>query len=248
MSDALKDWKLLRTKVDTADDPDYAALYLHPNSATYTVGGVTANGNYTITIAGVANTFDRQAAETDAQIATELYDLIVADMASGGSLYDYVESITDDGAGVLTITYKVTRERFVVSTSAPGGASITAAPADTFPIVAGLPYYRGALGQMSVIELAFVAVDATDGNVLPDDNAMTMTVQIIETVKRATTQARAALGVGITSTAALAAASIRNKVRVELNGAIHVGLRLSTLANTPTSFAELEVWYREAYA
>lgn len=256
------DWKLLRIKDDTANDPDWADTQVDPNSFLLTVGGTASNGNYTVNIvpvdptrSTVTNTFNRAGGETNAQIADQVEQLLTADLAAGGTLDDYLESATDDGAGVITVIVHPNAPPFTVTTSAPGAGTLTVSPDDTFPITRVGKFFRGQLGDMSRLEVAFIPIDSS-GNPLEDDNGMTFNVEILDTIIRASQPIgiRGApltsdtYAVGVTSSTTSTAHAVNDKLTVEMNGSTRFGVRLDTLTNTPTGYDALEIWVREAIA
>jgi hypothetical protein len=245
-------WKRWRRKDDTADDPSWVSLFQDPNALTITVGGTTDDGVYSITVdpqdprqphlASVTNEFDRQAAETDAQIATALEALIAADIAAGGSLFDYFSDSSVAGE-VITLVVKPTAPPFVITLVDPGTATLTIAPDDVFPITRQIVPHRGAEKRVTALDVCFVPVDSSNVPV-DDDNAMTLTAQFVDQVTRAT-HWEPTLVTTVRASAESTGLSIQSSLRIPVHGSEAFGIRLSALTNTPTGYDALEVWYRE---
>jgi hypothetical protein len=239
---AYGDWKRLRYIAGTTADPVWSALALHPNTGVYTVGGVAANGNYTITIDGVAVTFNRAAGETNDQIATGW--VAAAQALLQTTLRPYVESVSASGADIR-IRYKSLymqngeRAFWTVSTLAPGGATLGADPETRWPITAGLPSQRDNNERSTHLQLKFIQLDASDVPIA-DDNDATITFRVVEAHVPSDGYPR----VGVSEE--LATHPVQEIATIPMNGAEDFGVQMSAVANTATGYATMEIWYREA--
>lgn len=249
-------WRRLRRKVGTTDDPTWVASQLSPNTIQITIAGTASDGDYTFNtidadpeIGTIASTFTRGSGETDAQIATGLaaeITTLIGTSASPGTLYRYYESATASSTAV-NVKVKADAPAFTTSTAeTTATGTIAEEPDDTWPIARPLVHQRGSERRVVAVEIAFVAVDSS-GVALADNNSMTLTVEIVESIIRATHKTQS-LNDAVTSSASVSGQSIRDKMRFEINGADLFGLRLTSLTNTPTSYAALEVWIKEVEA
>lgn len=242
-----KDYRRLRRKVGTADDPMWAVLALDPGAPTMTVGGVPEDGDYIVTVtpvggAPISSTFDRAAAEDNAAIAAATQVNLAALIAGGGTLSPFFASVGVVGAVVRPIPL-LTSAPFTLSLTAPGAATFVLAPDDTFPISTAIDFWTVEVPRKSIIEFAFVAVDA-GGLPLPDDNGMSFDVAIVEVIIRATTAAPT-LPVGVTQSTTRVGVPLIEKLTIGLNGSQGCGIQITNIATEPTDYVALEVWIRE---
>ena len=251
---------LLRTKNDTGTADPAEWTWLEPDSLRLTVGGTTSDGVYSITItpvsppSGVTSfvaTFTRGAGETDAQIATELYNDLVtllavtADGAPRGSvLSDYVSAVSDDGAGEITIEWNPDAPcKCSVTLVDPGTATITPSPDDSL-----WPISRRYLGHVPVqvastsIEVTIIPIDSGGDTLDPNGATVTMTCyRVIETPPANPSASHTFQGV---STQVQTGAVIGRGYPFNGNGG-RFTIGVSTITGTITGLDALKIFIRE---
>jgi hypothetical protein len=245
-------WRRLRRKDDTTDDPTWIASMLSPNTILITIGGTASDGDYTFNVIAadpevgtIPATFERADGESNTEIATELA-AVIQGLITDGTLSSYLSAVTSSGA-VVYATVSTDSPAFTTSTAeTTATGTIVATPDDTWPIARPLVHQRGMERRVVAVEMAFTPVSSADV-ALPDDNSMTLTVEVVEGIIRATHTSQG-LNMAVTSSASVTGQSVRDKMRFEINGADLFGLRLTSLTNTPTSYDALEVWIKEVEA
>ncbi len=189
-------WRLLRRKIavatdSTVDDPDWQGLNDNPNQLTAVVGGTTSDGVYSITVTWfvgkkiftATGSFERAAAETDAQIAAELETALDAatatDPLTGASvaLSDYLTVSVDTATLTLTPVDKTIPMWF--SWVDPGTATILFAPDLQLPICAPAPFVAGdGKDQPNIITISTHCLNAS--NVVLDPASSDFDIEVVE--------------------------------------------------------------------
>lgn len=264
MTDASTNWKRLRLKIGTGDDPDWRGTQTTPNYLTAEVGGTTTAGDYTITLVGKIYTrtggaldvnftasFTR-AAETDAQIATGL----VADFTTGtinaGSpvLLSTVGITASVDTATITIVFPPNCD-ITASSTDPGSASITWALGQIMPITGSAPHYaRAGASSVNGVVVQVSAMDDAGETLLDPEDGGTDQTFVIEALEVCTVE-RVVNGVTqyqqrIASIETIAAAQLNTQYILQLRGAKYWTVRLLTFAENIANVDSYEVAYRDA--
>lgn len=266
MSDASTNWTRLRLKIGTGDDTDWRGTQVTPNTLTALVGGTTDDGVYSITLTGRVHTrrgghldvnatveFDRQAAENDDTIASELNTALAAATITADS------SITLASVGITatvssaTITIVFSPDAYITATSTdPGTGTITWALGTTVPISASAPHYaRGGVSSPTGVVIQVSAMDDAGETLLdPEDGGadQTFTFEAVEicTVERFDANGIRQYHQRIASIETVTGALLNTEYVLQLRGAKHWSVRLLTFANNITNVDSYEIAWRDA--
>lgn len=251
---AQRTWARLRLKADVSvSDPAWVTNQVDPDSFETTVGGVAADGFYTITITpedvavpAIVNTFDRAGAEDNTEIATALTSIIAPKILAGGLLAPYLRGVSSAAAIIQTLTRiddLPDSRRFQVTTSAPGGATLVFGPDDIFPITRRFAMFSTPPKPVSNMEIVFAPTVA--GNPVANNANLRFDLEVVERVDRAAAMDDPALAVGVTRSSTATAHSVEEKITIPNNGSEGLGVRISNITGPPTpSFDAIEVLIR----
>ena len=250
--------RLLRSKPGTTDDPDWTVLGIPPDVVVVTVAAVAVAGPYTVEVVP-ENTDDLApavvsatgvAADEDATAANiavaVLQGIAAAPVAGVGNLSDYFDTATSVGPGAQ-LWVKATAPPFTISLV--GSSGFTAVPDETLPTTAvssNQRDYHTTQPGTTQLALAFVPVDGI-GNPLPDDNGMLFTVEVVryvDRIRRSDSSNANPRTPGVTAAVATPLHPVGTEYRIPWYGG-RFGVRISSIATTPTGFAALEIYYRE---
>lgn len=247
--------RLLRRKDGVLDDPDWAALALQPDVVLLEVGGTATVGDYSVQVVPDPDaeiptpnlvSFTR-VAETNDGIATGLVAAFVLELDDTLARY-YSAAVIATAAGLnfIALTLLADAPGHTLTLAAPAPGTLVATPDGYFPIAATMSNIKPVDAiTRDQIAFAFVAVDSS-GDVLPNDNTCTMTLQVVRVVERRSrydgVDAPARPG-GVTSSVQFELHSIETELRIAFDGG-RFGVRISALANLPTSTKGIEVYYR----
>lgn len=263
---------LARIKSDTDDDPAWAVDQVHPGAAYITAGGVIDDGTYTITFDPVNDKLDdptsivftRGAGETAAQVAEGLHDLITAALDPADVTYDpllqlYIKrSEYRTGEANLYLLPVDHSKRIVITTTGTGGTgTLEMAPGstsggtttETFPIHGYAARIRGEhVGPATALEIIVLSIDSS-GNPAQDNNGCTFTLQLLRAVDRGAVSQNTSTDrrPGVASWVANLGIPLGRAVREPFNGG-SFGVRLTSIAQTPTNHDHFEVRWREVVA
>ncbi len=235
----------LRLKNDpSVADPTWWTIQRHPNSWFATVGGVTADDDYSIIILdangdpAVTTTFPRDDGEDDDAIAAGLQSTMSGNIEREEGLERFLSLVTDEGGGVLLATSRSLRlvedplDPYSLATSAPPGASITLSPVGPFPITAVVPF------KSTGAVFSFRALDAQGG-----------VLQFINTRANITvvTPGRSSVVAGDVDTIGrrptIASYDLSSTLpETDLSSGSEVTLLFGALTNIPVGMAALEAW------
>lgn len=250
--------RLLRSKVGILDDPDWPVLGIPPGVSVVNVAAVAAAAAYTMQVnpldpdenipalvsaTGVAGD---EAATAAAIAAAVVVDINAAPVAGIGQLGAYFDDATSVGDNVYLWT-KATAPRSTRTFAGP--TALTPSPDDEWPITAVTSNqrdYHTTQPGADTLAVAFVPVDGS-GDVLPDDNGMLFTVQIVryvERIRRSDSDNAIPRTPGVTVSVATTSHPVSREYRVPWYGG-RFGIRVSSIATVPTGFVALEMYYRE---
>lgn len=263
MSDAAATWKRLRLKVDpSTDDDDWRAQQTTPNALDVLVGGTADDGDYTITLTGqiatrhggmltinTTVTFERAAAETSAQVATELEALLDAATINAGSTITLASLGIVASVDTATITIVFPPHAIVtVSGTAPGTATITFPVGTTVPITASAPLY-GRAGEGGVNGVTVMLCQMDDAGATPlVPGTGTVSVQIVEIVEIETVDAdgHRAYSYRYGGSAVTTLQTFNTPFECPVRGAKYWTLRILTDADLTAGTDSIEVIYRDS--
>ncbi len=235
----------LRLKNDpSVADPTWWTIQRHPNSWFATVGGVTADGDYSVIVLdangnpAVTTTFPREDGEDDAAIAAGLQSTMAGNIEREEGLERFLSLVTDEGGGVLLATSRSLRlvqdplDPYSLATSAPPGASITLSPAGPFPITAVVPFKKtGAV-------FSFRALDG-QGDVLQFTN--TRANITVVTAGRSSVVAGDVDAIGRKTT--ISSHELASTLpETDLSSGREVTMLFGALTNMPVGMVALEAW------
>jgi hypothetical protein len=239
----------LRHKTSLTDDIDWAGLNLEPDyTAQAIVGGTADDGEYIIDIAGTNAAgdpftfqalFDRQAAETSAQVAVALRADFTAELA--GDLLGVISSTSIDTA---TITMVIDPAATLTITATDPGTAVITILYDSQVTATVATSFPGNLGPTTEIEVQTVALDVS-GNILPRGSC-TYSLEGINVADRSHPRLGAGAGAdpAVGDTAALDDVPLNRWARIENNGGRFTA-RLTNITSAPVGTVALEVIYRE---
>lgn len=224
------DFYPLRYRGVSADDPDYDALGLPPNTGIYTIVGGAA-GNYVHrlvdvrgrTIIEFTEAFDTDEATTAENMAA---NIDAAAQVQDSRASRYIHGASYPGSGdAFYVHYRLGAE-FLVEHDVPAG-SVTQAPGDRWPqAVAINPDTRaGGYPNTTMWEFKVKAVDAS-GNFLP--NTGTYTYQVLQGSAYQIPPSKTVLWDN--STRGTSTGNVGDTHRVEVDGADEITVLLTGLA------------------
>ncbi len=243
------------------DDPDWHAEQVNPNSGRYEVAGTASAGDYIITCTPVDGapaasvTFDRDASQTNAQIATglasEANTAVAADLQGkdGPGIAGFIRSATSPSTGVVRIVYRQRPVDFVVSLTAPGSGTLThyvaadsQSDGNRFPTARAIPFdRRRQLGPNTNVEITVVGI-TTAGAVVAPGNC-TYSMEMLEVIPRKADNGTE-LDDAIASRGEDAGTPLGSVHTFQCNGAHAIGVRMHTIANEDASVDRFEIRYR----
>lgn len=265
MTDAARTWKRLRIKTDaTTDDHDWVGNNVTPNRLTFLVGGTTTAGAYSINLAGTVYnaktgqqytvdftaTFTR-AAETDAQIATDLQADFDAGTINASSpvLLSAVGITSSRNSATLTVLFPP-GANITATTTAPGSATITSSLGLVVPITASAPHF-GRGGESSLNGVVVVVHPLTSAGALlalGTSTQPTFDMQAVEICEVETVDSRGdrTYLTRYARTTTLTGCIAGNEYQLPLRGAAHWTVRILNDADPVSNTAQYEVIYRDA--
>lgn len=255
-------WKILRRKItvatdSTVDDPDWQGLNDNPNQITAVVGGTTSNGVYSITATWVTGkkvfsatgSFDRQAGETDADIADELNTALAAatatDPLTGATiaLTSYLTS-TVDSATLTLVPVDKTIDIWITVVD-PGTATITLAPDAKLPITAPAPYVAGdQKTQPNVIRISTHCLNSSGAVVDPASSNFDLELVEVATVNVLGSDGNWTTVERVVGSSVDADIPVGQAYDLPISGAHAWTLRLINVDALPATTTALEVIYR----
>lgn len=268
MSSARANWKRLRIKTDaTTDDHDWVGNAVTPNRLTFVVGGTTTAGVYSLRFVGkvygkLGNPdaqFDvdftatiTRAAETDAQIASDLNSDIGTGVIATGSpvLLSDVGITSSVNSATLTVLFPPGAV-ITVTRTAPAPGTIVGALGDVVPIIASAPHFAGA-GESSMNGVVVCVNGLNSSNVLVPVGTGTQptvtleAVEICEVEIPATATAAASYFYRYARTTQLTGCVLGNEYQLPMRGAKYWTARIVTDADLVATTTQLEVIYRDA--
>lgn len=260
MSDQTIKWKRLRLKPNTTDDADWRGTQVSPHTLTAVVGGAASNGVYSIRILGevimmdggrievdVLASFDRQAAETNDQIAGELEDDFDA-----SAVLRKAGIVADVAASTITITFPPGANLRLIGT-APGAGTITFPLGSLMPIMASAPVYAGSRHPLGNVMIQVSAMDDVAGTILLAPGTGAQTTFSLEMVELSVVEVKDPV-TGLISLLTrvtgmqtpLAAQNLNREIPLSIRGAGFWTVRLHTFANAVAGTEAYEVTWREA--
>lgn len=264
MTDAAATWKRLRLKTDpTADDLDWVGTQTTPNRLTFLVGGTTTAGVYSLRLQGKVyrngQQFDvdftatiTRAAETDAQIATDLAGDFTGATVNAASpvLLSSVGITASVDTATVTVLFPP-GANITVTTTAPAPGTITAALGTIVPIVASAPHYaRGGESSMNGVVVVVYPRDDAGATLLAPGTGTQMTfdmqgVEICE-VAALDSDGNPSVSTRIARTVTLTGCIVGNEYAIPMRGAKYWTVRITNDADPTTNVDSLEVIYRDA--
>lgn len=233
-------------------------VYTDGNSFDLTVGGTADDATYgaDLVLASGATlplcTFDREAGENNATIATELQASaaeLLAVVGGGGSpstvLSSFIRSVSRSGTTLSFIAQPAPPQRFrIVPTVSGGTGELALSPDDLFPISIDSLGFFPQTGPKTRFHVTVIPVDASGVPLDPQSRTISITARRMIDRSLQPGENRA-VGVGSSVTQTLL--PVGGTWVIEANGGRWC-FDVSTLSGAITNLYELELWVREVTA